>query len=119
MVADRIECRRSGVHHPNREGRRTRAGVLHASAAVTTPWQQAPADSDLAARWRSLQVFAFIARANDDPRGFSFLAMVVSLFESGMLTSGAGLFEPDAGHLQLAGMPQRHVQFGRSVEHRT
>lgn len=52
-------------------------------------------------------MFAFIARANDDPRGFSFLAMVVSLFESGMLTSGAGLFEPDAGHLQLAGMPER------------
>jgi hypothetical protein len=54
-----------------------------------------------------LEVFAFIARANDDPRGFSFLAMVVSLFESGMLSSGAGLFEPDAGHLQLAGMPER------------
>jgi hypothetical protein len=54
-----------------------------------------------------LEVFAFIARANDDPRGFSFLAMVVSLFESGMLSSGAGLFEPDAGHLELAGMPER------------
>ncbi len=54
-----------------------------------------------------LEVFAFIARANDDPRGFSFLAMVVSLFETGMLATGAGLFEPDAGHLQLAGMPER------------
>ena len=139
----------------------SRADVLHATGAVTAPWQQDSADPELAARWRSLEglaegslglavsrfyrargfsypgtegsvspllaqhdwvhvladygatidneleVFAFIARANDDPRGFSFLAMVVSLFESGMLTSGAGLFEPDAGHLQLAGMPER------------
>ncbi len=139
----------------------SRASVLHATGAVTTPWQQDSGDPELAARWRSLEglaegslglavsrfyrargfsypgtegsvspllaqhdwvhvladygatidneleVFAFIARANDDPRGFSFLAMVVSLFETGMLTSGAGLFEPDAGHLQLAGMPER------------
>jgi hypothetical protein len=54
-----------------------------------------------------LEVFAFIARANDDPKGFSFLAMVVSLFETGVLASGAGLFTPDVGHLQLAGMPER------------
>ena len=40
-----------------------------------------------------LEVFAFIARANDDPRAFSLLAMVVSLFETGYLRSGAGLFE--------------------------
>lgn len=139
----------------------SRTGVLHATGALTAPWQQAPADPELATRWRSLEaladgslglavsrfyrargfsypgtagsvspllaqhdwvhvladygatidneleVFAFIARANDDPRGFSFLAMVVSLFENGMLTFGAGLFEPDAGHLQLAGMPER------------
>ena len=126
----------------------SRTGVLHATGALTAPWQQAPADPELATRWRSvealadgslglavsrfyrargfsypgtagsvspllaqhdwvhvladygatidneLEVFAFIARANDDPRGFSFLAMVVSLFENGMLTSGAGLFDP-------------------------
>ena len=54
-----------------------------------------------------LEVFAFIARANDDPKGFSFLAMVVSLFETGVLQSGAGLFTPDIGHLQLTGMPER------------
>jgi PAS domain-containing protein len=54
-----------------------------------------------------LEVFAFIARANDDPKGFSFLAMVVSLFETGVLASGAGLFTPDVGHLQLTGMPER------------
>lgn len=46
-----------------------------------------------------LEVFAFIARANDDMRGFSLLAMVVSLFETGYLRTGAGLFESSAGHL--------------------
>ena len=46
-----------------------------------------------------LEVFALIARANDDMRGFSLLAMVVSLFETGYLETGAGLFESDAGHL--------------------
>ncbi len=54
-----------------------------------------------------LEVFAFIARANDDPKGFSFLAMIVSLFETGVLASGAGLFRPDVGHLRHAGMPER------------
>jgi hypothetical protein len=46
-----------------------------------------------------LEVFAFIARANDDMRAFSLLAMVVSLFETGYLRSGAGLFESDTGHI--------------------
>jgi hypothetical protein len=46
-----------------------------------------------------LEVFAFIARANDDPRGFSLLAMVISLFETGYLRTGAGLFEASPGHL--------------------
>ncbi len=54
-----------------------------------------------------LEVFAFIARANDDPRGFSLLAMIVSLFETGNLASGAGLFEADPGHLRDAGMAVR------------
>ncbi len=54
-----------------------------------------------------LEVFGFIARANDDPRGFSLLAMVVSLFETGDLASGAGLFEADPGHLSTAGAAQR------------
>jgi hypothetical protein len=39
-----------------------------------------------------LEVFGFIARANDDMRAFSLLAMVVSLFETGSLRTGAGLF---------------------------
>ncbi|HEX6311991.1 MAG TPA: hypothetical protein VF152_10225 [Acidimicrobiia bacterium] len=46
-----------------------------------------------------LEVFAFIARANDDMRAFSLLAMVVSLFETGYLRAGAGLFESSPGHL--------------------
>lgn len=54
-----------------------------------------------------LEVFAFIARANDDPRGFSLLAMVVSLFETGYLATGAGLFEAFPGQLSSDGMAQR------------
>ena len=54
-----------------------------------------------------LEVFAFIARANDDPRGFSLLAMVVSLFETGYLAEGAGLFEAFPGQLSLDGMAVR------------
>ena len=54
-----------------------------------------------------LEVFAFIARANDDLRAFSLLAMVVSLFETGYLRAGAGLFEYDTGHLARAGMATR------------
>jgi hypothetical protein len=46
-----------------------------------------------------LEAFAFIARANDDPRAFSLLAMVISLFETGYLYADAGLFEYDTGHL--------------------
>ncbi len=54
-----------------------------------------------------LEVFAFIARANDDPRAFSLLAMVVSLFETGYLRTGAGLFEYSPGHLSEQGMATR------------
>jgi hypothetical protein len=50
-----------------------------------------------------LEVFAFIARANDDMRAFSLLAMVVSLFETGYLRAGAGLFEASPGHLSAGG----------------
>jgi hypothetical protein len=54
-----------------------------------------------------LEVFAFIARANEDARGFSLLAMVVSLFETGYLRTGAGLFEYSPGHLSHRGMATR------------
>jgi hypothetical protein len=54
-----------------------------------------------------LEAFAFIARANDDMAAFSLLAMVVSLFETGYLRTGAGLFEYDQGHLSHEGMAVR------------
>ncbi len=54
-----------------------------------------------------LEVFAFIARANDDMHAFSLLAMVVSLFETGALRRGAGLFEADTGHLSHPGVTIR------------
>jgi hypothetical protein len=55
-----------------------------------------------------LEVFGFIARANDDMRAFSLLAMVISLFETGYLRAGAGLFESSPGHLSdTPGVPAR------------
>ena len=46
-----------------------------------------------------VEVFSFIARANDDPQAFSLQAMVLSLFETGYLIAGAGIFDLDTGHL--------------------
>jgi len=45
-----------------------------------------------------VEVFGLIARANDDLHAFSLLAMVLSLFETGYLATGAGLFEASPGH---------------------
>jgi hypothetical protein len=47
-----------------------------------------------------IEVFGLIARANDDPRAFSLLAMVLGLFETGYLYGAAkGFFGYDRGHL--------------------
>ncbi|MEY2474982.1 MAG: hypothetical protein QOG87_297 [Actinomycetota bacterium] len=54
-----------------------------------------------------IEVFTFIARANHDPRAFSLMAMVISLFETGHLETGAGLFQYDPGHLSRPGMATR------------
>src|SRR5581483_1781457 len=54
-----------------------------------------------------IEVFGLIARANDDPHGFSLLAMVIGLFETGYIPAAAGLFEYDPGHLSKAGMACR------------
>ena len=54
-----------------------------------------------------IEVFAFITRANDDPRAFSLLAQIVSLFETGYAAAGMGLFEYDRGHLSHEGMVAR------------
>jgi hypothetical protein len=54
-----------------------------------------------------LEVFGLIARANDDMHAFSLLARVVSLFETGSLQRGAGLFEASPGHLAHEGVAVR------------
>jgi hypothetical protein len=54
-----------------------------------------------------IEVFGLIARAVPEARGFSLLAMVIGLFETGYLASGAGLFESDRGHLSQRGMTIR------------
>jgi hypothetical protein len=46
-----------------------------------------------------IEVFSFVARANDDPQAFSLQAMVLSLFETGYLQAGMGLFQSDVGHV--------------------
>ncbi len=45
-----------------------------------------------------VEVFGLISRANDDMHAFSLLAMVLSLFETGYLSTGAGLFQSSPGH---------------------
>ncbi|MGI9576715.1 MAG: hypothetical protein ACR2OH_00780 [Microthrixaceae bacterium] len=50
-----------------------------------------------------IEVFSFIATANEDPRAFSLQAMVLSLFETGNIGTGAGLFEASTGHLSAEG----------------
>jgi hypothetical protein len=50
-----------------------------------------------------IEVFSFISMANEDSRAFSLQAMVLGLFESGNLATGAGLFEADAGHFSSDG----------------
>lgn len=55
-----------------------------------------------------LEVFAFMASAIPDPKGFSFLAAIVGIFETGRIRSGAGgVLQADPGHLDIPGMPLR------------
>lgn len=54
-----------------------------------------------------IEVFGLIARANDDPRGFSLLVMVIGLFQTGVISTAGGLFEADTGHLSSAEMAHR------------
>lgn len=54
-----------------------------------------------------IEVFAFIARASDDPAAFALLAMVLNLFQNGALPSAAGIFEAHTGNLHVEGMPSR------------
>ena len=55
-----------------------------------------------------VEVFGLIARANDDMHAFSLLAMVISLFETGLLEHGVGLFDASPGHFSgTPGMAER------------
>jgi hypothetical protein len=45
-----------------------------------------------------VEVFGLISRANDDMHAFSLLAMVLALFETGIVPHAAGLFEASPGH---------------------
>ena len=55
-----------------------------------------------------LEVFAFVGRADPDPKGFAWLATLVGLFETGYI-SGTGFFDRDVRerHLQAPGMHER------------
>lgn len=55
-----------------------------------------------------LEVFAFIAAAIPDPKGFSFFAAVIGLFETGRIPEAAGgVLQADPGHLSQPGMATR------------
>ena len=55
-----------------------------------------------------IEVFGFIAAAIPDPRGFSFLAAVLGLFETGTIDEAAGgVLQKDAFHLEQEGVPTR------------
>ena len=55
-----------------------------------------------------LEVFAFIGRADPDPKGFAWLATLVGLFETGYVAQ-AGYFERDVRehNIQAPGMDRR------------
>ena len=54
-----------------------------------------------------IEVFAFMARASDDPEAFALLGMAITLFHTGLLPSAAGFFEADGGNMHKDGMPVR------------
>jgi hypothetical protein len=60
-----------------------------------------------------VEVFGLIARANDDMRAFSLLAMVISLFETGYLATAAGLFQSSVGH--FSGSPGMAVRLSDAM----
>lgn len=55
-----------------------------------------------------LEVFGFIAAADPEPKGFSWLATVLGLFETGYVPKAAGdVLEADPGHMSDPGMCTR------------
>jgi hypothetical protein len=69
-----------------------------------------------------LEVFAFIGRADPDPKGFAWLATLIGLFETGYIT-GTGFFDRDVSerNIQAPGMHQRiadSIRRGKVVSER-
>ena len=54
-----------------------------------------------------IEVFAFMARASDNPEAFALLGMAITLFRTGLLPEAAGFFEASKGVLDEEGMPER------------
>ena len=54
-----------------------------------------------------IEVFAFMARASDNPEAFALLGMAITLFHTGLLPEAAGFFESDKGNMAKDGMPER------------
>ena len=55
-----------------------------------------------------IETFAFIAASDPDPHGFSWLATVLGVFETGYVPDAAGgILEMDRGHLENEGMCAR------------
>jgi hypothetical protein len=61
-----------------------------------------------------IEVFALIARADEDPRSFSLLVAVLALFETGYLDRGLGAFRADPGHLSEA-PPEMGTRLGNAI----
>jgi hypothetical protein len=54
-----------------------------------------------------IEVFTFIASSIPDMKGFSFLVVILGLFESGGIEDVPGVATADAGHLDAPGVPVR------------
>jgi hypothetical protein len=154
-----VDLRRSGFLDRWDEGN---LAPLHTTTAADDPWDEAPPDPELAARWRAfgdlpsgtlgrsviemyrardfwipgtrgaasaylaqhdfvhiiadygttlegeLEVFAFVGRADPDPKGFAWLATMIGLYETGYVHA-QGFFQVDVRerHLHTPGMSIR------------
>ena len=54
-----------------------------------------------------IEVFTFISAAIPDLKGFSFLVVILGLFETGDIEAVPGVATADAGHLDAPGVPER------------
>jgi hypothetical protein len=56
-----------------------------------------------------IEVFSFIAAAIPDPKGFSYLVVILGLFETGRMPEVTGVATSDVGHLSAPGGATRFV----------